>query len=59
MVAVFQRDAEIAVCQVAKIADVLFPDRLVEMILGLEAALDFRRGRGTFTVERAAGRIMS
>ena len=58
VVAVFERDAEIAVRQIAQIADVLFPDRLIEMIFRLEVALDFRRRRRAFTVERPAGREM-
>ena len=42
----------------AEVAQVLFPNRFVQMIRGLQIAFDFgRRGRA-FAVERAAGREM-
>ena len=44
--------------QTAEIAQILFPDRFIEMIFGLQIAFDFRRGRRAFAVERAAGREM-
>ena len=37
---------------------VLFPDRFVQMIFGLEVALDFRRRGRALAVKRAAGREM-
>ena len=58
MVAVFERDAEIAMCQVTQVAEVLFPDRFIEMIFCLQVALDFRRRRRALAVERPAGSEM-
>ena len=54
VVAIFQRHPKIAVQQIAKVASVLFPNRFVEVVFGLEVALDFWRGGLAVTVERPA-----
>ena len=50
--------AEIPVRQIAEVAQVLFPNRFVQMIFGLHVAFDFRRRGLAFAVKRAAGREM-
>ena len=59
VVAIFERRAKIAVRPDRPgNAQILFPDRFVEMIFGLQVAFDFRRRRRAFAVERPAGRDM-
>src|SRR5205823_4294245 len=58
MVAVFHRSPEIPSGEVAEITEVLVPDRLIQVVFGLEVALDFRRSRFAFLVKRPArGRV--
>ena len=42
----------------AEEAQILFPDRFVEVVGGAEVAFDFRRRGRAFAIERAAGRQM-
>jgi len=58
MIAIFERDTEVAVRQIAQVAEVLFPDRFIEMIFRLQGALDFRRRRRALAVKRPAGSEM-
>jgi hypothetical protein len=54
MVAVLERRPEIAVQDAAEVAEVLLPERLVEVVLGAQVALDFRRRRLAVAVKRPA-----
>jgi hypothetical protein len=54
MVAVFHGWPEIAMRQTVEVSQVLFPNRLIQMIFGQEIALDFRGSGGAFAVERSS-----
>src|SRR5713101_5939504 len=55
VIAVFKRGTEVAVQQIAQIAKVLFPERLVQMVFRFDVTLDFRRSRRPFFVKGSAG----
>ena len=54
MIAVFEGRPEIAVENAAEIAEVLLPERFVQVVFGAQVALDFRRSRFAFAIKRPA-----
>jgi hypothetical protein len=55
MVAVFERRPEVAVEDAAEVAQVLAQEGFIEVVFGVEIALDFRGGGDALAVERPAG----